>query len=727
MWYKGLSPMVAGFFILPLFLKLAVSMHPLDQKILSVLAKQSDRPFNRRELAGKLRLQGAERKLLTVRLKQLQKTGQVLMNQRGCYRLAAEAVSLEGTVTILAEGFGFFLPADEKAEDIFIPARSLDGVMNGDRVLVQPLRGGRDGRPYGRVVKVLQRAHSSVLGVYQQQRGKAWLMPLDPTIAKTVFVQQKNSIQAEPGQVVKLELDHYPTATSAGSGRIVEVLGSQDDPRVDIETVIRTRGLPQYFSPEAVAEAETVAGQVDAEEIARRTDLRDLPLMTIDGETAKDFDDAVALRRETDGNYRLWVCIADVAHYVAEAGALDHDARERGTSVYFPGHCVPMLPEALSNGICSLNPQVDRLAMVAEMLFNRHGERLSEDFYPAVIRSQARLTYTEVAAYLAAPEGTLLTSAIAEQLPPMAEFAEVLGQMRRERGSLELNLPEVEIILDDTGRPVAMEKIERTIAHRLIEEFMLAANEAVAGFLERRNYSFLYRIHESPTFEKLQDFQQLAAECGAGLVLSRNLQHDLQQLLDDITERPEARLLNQQLLRSLQQARYTPENKGHFGLAAPCYCHFTSPIRRYPDLSVHRTLKKALLQARQTTAPPTAALLELGLDCSAKERRAMAAERDLLELRRCQLMREKVGEQFHGTISSVAEFGFFVELDDLYIEGLVHVRSLTGDYYRFDPIGHTLIGERRRTVFRVGMRVRIRVERVELWRRRIDFTLVERA
>ncbi|NOY13303.1 MAG: VacB/RNase II family 3'-5' exoribonuclease [Deltaproteobacteria bacterium] len=476
-------------------------MHPLDQKIISLLAGQTGRPLNRRELAGKLHLHGAERKLLTARLKRLQKTGQLVMNKRGGYQLLPEAVSLEGTVTVLAEGFGFFQPLDGATEDLYIPARSLAGVMNGDRVLVQPLRAGRDGRLSGRIIKVLQRAHRSVLGIYQQQRGRNWVMPLDPTIAKTVFVQPEGSLPATPGQVVELELVRYPTATSVGSGRIVAVLGDQEDPAVDIETVIRSHGLPQFFSPEALAEAEAVAEVVSTDEIARRIDLRDLPLMTIDGETAKDFDDAVALRKEGKGNFRLWG-IADVAHYVAEGGALDLAARERGTSVYFPGYCLPMLPERLSNGLCSLNPEADRLVMVAEMLFNHEGQRLNEKFYPAVICSRARLTYTEVAAALDSSACGSLSAEVAAQLPPMAELAEVLGEMRRKRGSLELDVPDLEIILDPAGRPVNVVKTERTIAHRLIEEFMLAANEAVAAFLQQRNFSFLYRIHEPPDFDK---------------------------------------------------------------------------------------------------------------------------------------------------------------------------------------------------------------------------------
>lgn len=697
----------------------------LEKRVQSLFDRSPKKSLSRRDIAEILNLHGGERKQLTGVLHKLVAAGVVDL-KKGMYRLRQGRRVIQGVFSKTDQGYGFVSPEDSEQHDLFISARDVESAMTGDLVVAQQVGFDRSGRPYGRITKVLQRAQRSVIGLYQLQRGQAWVMPLDPSIAKTVYVERENGLSAEPGQVVKLEFLRYPTGTAAGRGVIVEVLGDQDDPQVDIETVIRTHNLPRYFSAEVLAEAQKVASTGVADGLTQRTDLCDLPFMTIDGETAKDFDDAVAVQKEPDGNFRLWVSIADVAHYVAEESILDLAARERGTSVYFPGFCLPMLPEVLSNGICSLNPDEDRLVMTAEMLITADGRCTQSKFYPAVLRSYGRLTYTEVSAFLDGSDDGHLVSEIAGQLPVMAELAEMLGRMRQQRGSLELDVPDVEIVLDKSGHPTAVVKTERTIAHRLIEEFMLAANEAVANFLEKNNRPFLYRIHEAPTLDKLQDFQQLVAECGIGLVLQRNLQQGLQRLLEEIVERPEARLLNQQLLRSLQQARYSPENKGHFGLAADCYCHFTSPIRRYPDLVVHRALKQALRMKRQAEAAPPLALVELGRECSDNERRAMAAERQLLELRRCQLMQKRVGERFAGTISSVAEFGFFVELDNLYIEGLVHVRSLTGDYYGFDPLTHTLVGERRRQVFRVGMRVEIEVQQVEVWRRRIDFVLVER-
>jgi ribonuclease R len=529
--------------------------------------------------------------------------------------------------------------------------------------------------------------------------------------------------EAQAGELVEVEIEYYPHGEFNASGRIIEVLGVAGDPQVDIETVIRSHGLPHQFSALALAQAAKVEEQIDPAEISRRTDLRRLPLVTIDGETAKDFDDAVALQKNPNG-YSLWVCIADVSHYVQAQTPLDLDALERGTSVYFSGFCLPMLPEALSNGICSLKPDEDRLVICAELQFDLEGERQQSKFYPAVMRSQARLTYTQVAACLDNPADFELPKILASQLQQMAELAEKLRLMRQRRGSLDLDLPEVEILLDESGAPFELIRIERTLAHRLIEEFMLAANEAVAEYLTHQKRPLLYRIHEEPDPLKLQDLQQLAAECGVGLILSKKLQPALQKLLLDIADKPEARLVNQQLLRSLKQACYSPENAGHFGLAAAYYCHFTSPIRRYPDLIIHRILKQTLAPDRQISVPSPAELVKLGLETSTKERRAMEAERDLADLRRCQIMEKHLGDEFDGTISSVAEFGFFVELDELMVDGLVPVRNLQDDFYHFDPKSLTLIGERRRRVYKIGKRVRVKVAKVELGRRRIDFNLI---
>ncbi|PLX91742.1 MAG: ribonuclease R [Desulfuromonas sp.] len=697
-------------------------MQPIEQKIIDLLSRRKMRSLTRREIAERLSLRGGERKLLTKILGQLVHNG-TLQERSGGYRLAPQQKrTVEGIFSIAEQGYGFLRLDDAGQEDLFIPARYVGAAMDGDRVLASCHISTRDRRSYAQVMNVLQRAHRRLIGFYQPRGKGGQVWPLEKKLGGAIQVGRQPQIN--PGDVVEVEIERYARGEQAASGRIVEVLGAADNPQVDIETVIRSHDLPHQFSAEALAQAASVAENIDQAEVARRVDLRQLPLVTIDGETARDFDDAVALEKKADGGFTLWVSIADVSHYVEAQTPLDADAMERGTSVYFPGFCLPMLPEALSNGICSLNPEEDRLVMTAELSFDQSGQRLDSKFYPAVMCSQARLTYTKVAACLEAPEESGLDETLTSQLLLMAELAKALSGMRRARGSLDMDLPEVEILLDESGAPFDLVKIERNQAHRLIEEFMLAANEAVADYLTRQGWGLLYRIHEEPELEKLQDLQQLAAECGVGLVLGKKLQQALQQLLADIAEKPEARLINQQLLRSLKQACYSPFNAGHFGLAADCYCHFTSPIRRYPDLTVHRVLKLALAGKAKSVSLSENQLVKLGEETSAKERRAMQAERDLTELRRCQVMQDRVGEVFAGTISSVAEFGFFVELDEIYVDGLVHVRTLPGDYYYFDPAAVALIGERRRTQFRVGMRVKVKVAKVELWRRRIDFNLV---
>jgi len=698
-------------------------MQSIEDKIIDLLGHKKARTLTRREIADRLVLRGGERKLLTKVLESLTRSS-TLQERRGSYRLSPQQKhTIEGIFSLAENGYGFLRPDDPQTKDFFIPARHIGSAMDGDRVLASCHVSTRDRRTFAKVLKVVQRAHKRLIGFYQQRGKGAQVWPLDKKLGGQILVDRDTNIN--PGDVVEVEIKQYAHGDLPASGQIIEVLGAADNPQVDIETVIRSHDLPHHFSTAALAQAEAVADTIDAEEIAHRVDLRHLPLVTVDGGTAKDFDDAVTLKKQTDGSFKLWVCIADVSHYVEPQSALDIDATERSTSVYFPGFCLPMLPEALSNGICSLNPGEDRLVITAELHFAADGTRLESNFYPAVIRSHARLTYTQVAVCLDAPDQSELDIALIPQLQQMAKLAAALGQMRQLRGSLDMDLPDVEILLDESGAPYDLVKTERTMAHRLIEEFMLAANEAVADYLTRKDWGLLYRIHEEPELLKLQELQQLAAQCGVGLVLGKKVQRALQQLLVDIAEKPEARLVNQQLLRSLQQACYSPVNNGHFGLAADCYCHFTSPIRRYPDLIIHRVLKLALSDQPKSASLSRSQLIKLGLDCSAKERRAMRAERDLVDLRRCQVMVKRCGEEFDGTISSVTEFGVFVELDDIYVEGLVHVRTLLHDYYHFDPATVALIGDRRRTEFRVGMRVKVKVTKVELWRRRIDFTLIE--
>ncbi|MCD6580708.1 MAG: ribonuclease R [Desulfuromusa sp.] len=695
-------------------------MLSLEQKILDLLGQKQKHSLGRRQISERLNLHGGERKLANKILYQLVQDGQ-LEERKGRYR-GTRQKTIEGTLSLADKGYGFLRLDDEQQEDIFIPQRHIDTAMDGDRVLVSMHVSHRDKRPYGKIEKMLQRAHQQLIGHYQQRGKGGEVWPLDQKLGGAVQVGRQADFPS--GTVVEVEIERYASADHPAKGRIIEQLGAADDPQVDIETVIRSYDLPHEFSAATMSQAETIPLTISDDEIARRTDLRDLSLITIDGATARDFDDAVALRKEADGSFRLWVCIADVAHYVESGSPLDQDALDRGTSVYFPGFCLPMLPEALSNGICSLNPYEDRLVMTAELHIGQDGLPLDAKFYPAVIRSQARLTYVQVDGFLANPEQAELDKSLVEQLLQMTELAKILTRMRHERGSLDMDLPEIEILLDERGYPIGLEKRERTQSHRLIEEFMLAANEATARFLKNRGWSVLYRIHEEPDPQKLQELQQLAAQCGLGLVLGEKPQKALQKLLIDAVGRPEERLLNQQLLRSLQRALYSPDNCGHFGLAAESYCHFTSPIRRYPDLIIHRTLKLALSDSPKSAGLSDGKLESLARECSTKEQRATEAERNLVDLRSCQVLASRVGDEFTGTVSSVTEFGFFVELDDLYVDGLVHIRTLQDDYFHFDPTTMMLTGEKQRQSYRVGMQVKVRVKKVELWRRRIDLVLV---
>jgi ribonuclease R len=531
---------------------------------------------------------------------------------------------------------------------------------------------------------------------------------------------------ARDGEVVHMAITSYGGSGRPAMGKVLEVLGAADDPEVEVESVIRRFDLPSEFSSQVMTEARRVSREVTESDRAGRVDLRTFTTITIDGETARDFDDAVSVRPEEGGNIRLWVSIADVARYVTPGSALDREAYLRGTSVYFPDRCLPMLPEELSNGICSLNPEVERLAMTAELLIDRSGASVEARFYPSVIRSDARLTYTLVRQILVDGDTDAREAhdVLVPHLEVMEELALRLMARRRQRGSIDFDLPEPEVILDLQGRPEAIIKSERNLAHRIIEEFMLAANEAVAARLDDGGFPCLFRIHEPPSPEKLAAFAELVHHLGYEFTLpaEKVTPGVLQAIIDLAAGKPEERLINEVLLRSMKQARYSPENLGHFGLAADRYAHFTSPIRRYPDLVVHRLLKMLLAGHRP---PEDGHMKEVADHTSSRERIAMEAERDLIELKKLQFMQERLGEEYDGIVSGVASFGLFVELTDFFIDGLLHLSLLPADFYRFDERLYTLTGEHSRKVFRIGDAVRVRVAAVSIPRRQIDFVLAE--
>jgi len=661
--------------------------------------------------------------------------GEIVRFKGNSYAIATAAKSIRGTLSTHRDGYGFVTPQGG-GEDIFIPQRYMKSAMHGDTVEVRAEHsrlGG--GKQEGRIMSVTERASSRIVGRYEETRRGAVVIPEETRLNMVVAIPTKGRGTAADGQQVVAELTSYPIGGRPAEGRIVEVLGWPDDPEVEVQSAIRRFDLPHVFEKDTLAEADAVPESVSQEELKGRVDLRSMPTVTIDGETARDFDDAVALRRE-GANCRLWVSIADVSHYVRPGSALDRDAYLRGTSVYFPDRCIPMLPERLSNGICSLNPQVDRLTMTAEMLIDRNGGTLESSFYPSIIRSSARLTYTIVKQIIVDndPEVTDKHRPLAPMLLEMKELALCLQAMRRKRGSIDFDLPEPEVIIGLTGQTEGIIRAERNLAHQLIEEFMLAANEAVATYITGRAIPFLYRIHENPDPAKLISFQEFVYGFGYEfpLVAERVNPSELQRLLAQAAGRPEERMLNYALLRCMKQARYAAENLGHFGLASKCYCHFTSPIRRYPDLVVHRILRAALAlegqqgskRAERELATATARLDEIAEHTSKRERVAMEAERDVVELKKVQFMQRHLGEEFNGFITGVTGFGFFVELEELFVEGLVHITTLDDDLYSFIEKQHSLIGRRSKQVFRIGDAARVKVAAVVPATRRIEFVLV---
>jgi ribonuclease R len=662
--------------------------------------------------------------------------GEIVRFKGNSYALAAAVKSIRGTISTHRDGYGFVAP-EGGGEDIFIPQRHMKSALHGDTVEVRAERsrmGG--GKLEGRITAISQRASSRVVGRYEETRRGAIVIPEETRLNMVVAIPAKARGTAQDGQQVVAELTAYPIGGRPAEGRVVEVLGWPDDPEVEVQSAIRRFDLPHIFGKDTLAEAEAVPEAVSKEELNGRVDLRDMPTVTIDGETARDFDDAVSLRRE-GANSRLWVSIADVSHYVKPGSALDRDAYLRGTSVYFPDRCIPMLPERLSNGICSLNPRVDRLTMTAEMLFDRHGVMLESSFYPSIIKSTARLTYTIVKQIIVDndPETMDKQRPLVPMLLEMKGLALSLQAMRRGRGSIDFDLPEPEVIIGLTGQTEGIIRAERNLAHQLIEEFMLAANEAVAAHITALKIPFLYRIHENPEPAKLISFQEFVYGFGYEfpLVAERVDPADLQRLLAQAEGRPEERMLNYALLRCMKQARYAAENLGHFGLASKCYCHFTSPIRRYPDLVVHRILRAALAAAEHTggkraekqLAIATERLGEIAEHTSKRERVAMEAERDVIELKKVQFMQRHLGDEFNGFITGVTGFGFFVELEELFVEGLVHITTLDDDLYTHLEKQHSLIGRRSKRTFRIGDAARVKVAAVVPATRRIEFVLVQ--
>jgi ribonuclease R len=706
------------------------------KQIVELIKTRTGKPMLVRELMRLLRLKADDRRALKQMLNELALSGEIIKTRGNRYGLP-EKMDLEtGIFQAHPQGYGFVIPEKKGKTDVYISARSTLDAMNGDKVVVRvvPHRGRikTEGKREGMIVRVLERAMTRVVGTYElpgpQAGGFGFLSPFDARITHDLIISRENAGEAQPGDVVSAEIIAYPVRNRPPEGRIIKVIGKPGDPGIDSELIIEQYELPTQFSSAAVHEAASVPQQVTPAMRKNRKDLRDLPTVTIDGEKARDFDDAVSIARIKNG-YRLWVHIADVAQYVRERTMLDEEAYQRGTSVYFPDRVIPMLPMELSNGICSLNPNVDRLTITCEMDISPAGGVLRYDIYESVITSNERMTYTAVREILVDrdPVQRKRYAGLLADFDLMAELMDILHAKRRKRGSIDFDLPEPELVLDLQGRMTDIIRAERNMAHQIIEEFMLSANETVARHIESKKAPFLYRIHEEPDEEKLADLVEFLATLGISLPAGKKLKPlHLQKALDKARGTPEETLINTVLLRTMKQARYSEENVGHFGLAAESYTHFTSPIRRYPDLIVHRILKADIRDKLRDEAFVEALAEKLSgaaAHCSQRERKAMEAERDVITMLKLRFMEDKVGEVYSGIITGVMQFGFFVQLRDFFVEGLVHVSMLTDDYYHYIEKLHCLRGERRKSVYRIGDEVRVRVDRVDTERKRIDFSL----
>jgi len=656
------------------------------------------------------------------RLSAMQRDGQIMRNRRGAICVVTKLDLITGTVQGHPDGFGF-LTRDDQGTDLFLGPHEMTKVLHGDRVAARESGLDRRGRPEGKIVEVLTRANSRVVGRLHSEHGILIVIAENKRISQDFLVPPGESMKAKPGNVVVAEIIEQPSSHVRPVARVVEVLGNYADPGMEIEIALRKHDLPYVF-PQAVERASAaIPPRVSKQDIAGREDLRELPLVTIDGETARDFDDAVYAEPKGRG-FRLVVAIADVGHYVGQGDALDVEAKNRGNSVYFPRRVIPMLPEVLSNGLCSLNPEVERLCMVCDMTIDAHGEITGYEFYPAVMWSHARLTYNAVATMLAEPNGALAVQnkRLLPHLQNLHALYRVLLKSRLKRGAIDFDSTETQMIFDANGKIERIVAVQRNDAHRLIEECMLAANVCASGFLRNAEHPTLYRVHEGPSPERLAGLREFLG--GFGLQLGggeKPRASDYAEVLVKCKGRPEAQLLQTVMLRSLRQAVYSPENLGHFGLAYDGYTHFTSPIRRYPDLLIHRSIKAALSEKKYNPG----SWKDLGVHCSLTERRADDATRDVDAWLKCYYMRDRVGESFEGTVSSAVAFGIFVSLDGLYVEGLVHVSDLGSDYFHFDQAKHLLLGERTAKRYRMGDRLRVKVARVDIETSKIDFVLDE--
>ncbi|WP_440619986.1 ribonuclease R [Bacillus subtilis] len=701
------------------------------EKLLSFMKEEAYKPLTVQELEEMLNITEAEEfKELVKALVALEEKGLIVRTRSDRYGIPEKMNLIKGKISAHAKGFAFLLPEDTSLSDVFIPPNELNTAMNGDIVMVRLNSQSSGSRQEGTVIRILERAIQRVVGTYTETRNFGFVIPDDKKITSDIFIPKNGKNGAAEGHKVVVKLTSYPEGRMNAEGEVETILGHKNDPGIDILSVIHKHGLPGEFPADAMEQASSTPDTIDEKDLKDRRDLRDQVIVTIDGADAKDLDDAVTVTKLDDGSYKLGVHIADVSHYVTENSPIDKEALERGTSVYLVDRVIPMIPHRLSNGICSLNPKVDRLTLSCEMTINSQGQVTEHEIFQSVIKTTERMTYSDVNKILVDDDEELKQKyePLVPMFKDMERLAQILRDKRMDRGAVDFDFKEAKVLVDDEGAVKDVVIRERSIAEKLIEEFMLVANETVAEHFHWMNVPFIYRIHEEPNAEKLQKFLEFVTTFGyvvkgtAGNIHPRALQ----SILDAVRDRPEETVISTVMLRSMKQAKYDPQSLGHFGLSTEFYTHFTSPIRRYPDLIVHRLIRTYLINGKVDEATQekwAERLPDIAEHTSSMERRAVDAERETDDLKKAEYMLDKIGEEFDGMISSVTNFGMFVELPNT-IEGLVHVSFMTDDYYRFDEQHFAMIGERTGNVFRIGDEITVKVVDVNKDERNIDFEIV---
>ncbi|KAA5806679.1 ribonuclease R [Thermoanaerobacterium thermosaccharolyticum] len=698
-------------------------------KLLELFNDENYKPSRIDNILKMLDVDYSQKGIVEVLLKDLEKDGTIYKTKNEKYALSERLDIIKGKIDATSRGFAFLIPENENIKDIFISKDNLNSAMQNDIVLVRVTKKVEGKKWEGEVVKILKRANATIVGTFEKSRNFGFVIPDDRSITQDVFISKSDTMNAEDGMKVVVKITKWPEKRRSPEGKIVEILGKKDDPGVDVLSVIRSYNIPEEFPKKVIKEAENIQEKISSEEISGRTDLRHLNIVTIDGEDAKDLDDAVAVEKLDSGDYILYVSIADVSHYVKEGSELDKEALNRGCSVYFIDRVIPMLPHRLSNGICSLNPSEDRLTLTVKMKIDRNGNVVDHDIFESVIRSKERMTYTNVHKILEESDEELKEryKDLIEDFNNMKDLAKILLERRKRRGSVDFDFEEAKIIVDEKGKPVDIVKVERNIAHRIIEEFMLVANETVAEHMHWINVPFVYRVHEHPDMEKLMAFNKFIHNLGyhiKGIGGDEIHPKALQELIKQVRGKNEQRVVETLLLRSLKRARYSPEDLGHYALATQYYTHFTSPIRRYPDLIIHRIIKEnihgKLNEKRQEHYNKI--LNDISLKASERERAADSAEKEIEDLKKVEYMKERIGNVYKAIIANVTNYGFFVELDNT-VEGLVDIDTLDDDYYHYDDETYTLIGERTKRKFSIGDEVYVKVVGANVDRREIDFVL----